>query len=122
MYKVHHDATRLPVQLLTPDYELGGRSMPALSTSASRDEEGTVHLSIVNAHASESVALNCELAGIDASTVTGRVLTADELDAHNTFNEPERVKPVSFERASIKEGKLVGDIPPRSVIVLSLKK
>jgi alpha-N-arabinofuranosidase len=122
MYKVHHDATRLPVQLLSPDYEFDGRSIPALSMSASRNEEGTVHVSIVNAHATEAVALDCDLAGIEASTVTGRILTADELDAHNTFDEPERVKPAPFDSVSLQDGKLVGEIPPRAVVVLSLKK
>jgi alpha-N-arabinofuranosidase len=120
MYKVHHDATRLAVQLLSPDYELGGRSMPALSVSASRNDEGTVHVSIVNAHATEELALHCELQALEASSVSGRILTAKELDAHNTFDEPERVKPAGFDGASIKDGKLTANIPPRSVVVLSL--
>jgi alpha-N-arabinofuranosidase len=120
MYKVHHDATRLPVKLLTPDYELGGRSMPALSLSASRNDDGLVHISIVNAHAKEAVALSCELNEVEASKVTGRILTADELDAHNTFDEPDRVKPATFDSATLQQGKLAAQIPPRSVVVLRL--
>ena len=38
-----------------PTTSSDGRSMPALSVSASRDEEGVVHVSIVNAHAKEAV-------------------------------------------------------------------
>jgi alpha-N-arabinofuranosidase len=121
MYKVHHDATRLGVKLLSPEYEYGGRSMPAISLSASRSDD-VVHVSIVNAHATDVVALNCELADVEASKISGRILTADELDAHNTFDEPERVKPTSFDGASLKDGKLVADIPPRSVVVLRLEE
>ena len=31
MYKVHQDATRLPVKLESPDYEFDGKKIPALS-------------------------------------------------------------------------------------------
>ena len=120
MYKVHHDATRLPVELESPDYEFDGRKMPALSVSASRDKEGVVHVSIVNAHAHDAVKLDCELKGVDATKVAGRILTADKLDAHNTFDEPERVKPAAFDGASLDGGKLTADIPPRSVVVFRL--
>jgi alpha-N-arabinofuranosidase len=120
MYKVHHDATRLPVKLLSPDYELDGRSMPALSVSASRNDDGLVHVSIVNAHAKQPVVLRCELNDVDASRVSGRVLTAQELDAHNTFDESDRVKPATFDGASLEDGKLAAEIPPRSVVVLRL--
>jgi alpha-N-arabinofuranosidase len=122
MYKVHHDATRLPVELKSPDYEFDGRSMPALSVAASRDAEGNTHVSIINAHAKESMKLACELSGLNATELTGRVLTSDKLDAHNTFNEPERIKPVKFTGASLEGGKLVARIPPRSVVVLNLAK
>jgi alpha-N-arabinofuranosidase len=122
MYKVHHDATRLPLDLKTPDYEHGGRKMPALSASASRDKDGDVHISIVNTHARDAVELICELNGIRASKVSGQVLTAAKLDAHNTFDEPERVIPSSFDGASIAGGTLQAHIPPRSVVVLRLEE
>jgi alpha-N-arabinofuranosidase len=122
MYKVHHDSTRLPVALTTPDYEFGDRSMPAMSVSASRDEDGNVHVSIVNAHAKEAIKLACALEDVEASKVSGRILTSDKLDGHNTFEEPDRVKPASFDGASLDDGKLAAEIPPRSVVVLHLEK
>ena len=70
MYKVHQDATRLPVRLASPDYEFDGKKIPALSVSASRDKAGVVHVSIVNAHATAPVKLDCELKGVDG--VEGR--------------------------------------------------
>jgi alpha-N-arabinofuranosidase len=120
MYKVHHDAERLSVQFESPDYEFEGRSMPAMSISASRNRQGDVHISIVNAHAHDAVDLTCELPGIDAVAVAGRVLTSDKLDAHNTFEDPEHIRPGDFQGASIKDGKLAAAIPARSVVVLHL--
>jgi alpha-L-arabinofuranosidase len=122
MHKVHHDATRLPVRLTTPDYEFGDQSMPATSVSASRDKDGNVHVSIVNAHAKEPIKLACTLVDVDASIVSGRILTSDALDGHNTFDEPERVKPAAFDGASIEGNKLAVEIPPRSIVVLRLDK
>jgi alpha-L-arabinofuranosidase len=122
MYKVHQDATRLPVELTSPEYEFDGRSIPALSVSASRDKQGVVHVSIVNTHAHDAVKLSADIPGVDASTVSGRILTSDKLDAHNTFDDPERLKPAAFTGATIEDGKLVVDVPPRSLTVLSLAK
>jgi alpha-L-arabinofuranosidase len=123
MYKVHHDATRLPVELESPEYKLedGDEEMPAVSVSASRDGQGVVHVSLVNAHARAGVAVSCELRDVEATGVTGRILTAEELDAHNTFEAPENVKPAPFDGAEIAEGKLSVKLPPRSVVVLTLE-
>ena len=121
MYKVHQDATRLPLELKSPDYTLEGKSIPALSASASRDKGGVVHVSVVNAHADKAVKLGCELSGIEASGVTGRILTAEKLDAHNTFDDPNQVKPADFGGASVADGKLLAEIPPHSLVVLQLK-
>jgi alpha-N-arabinofuranosidase len=120
MYKVHHDATRLPVEIKSPEYKLGEQAIPAVSVSASRGEEG-VHVSLVNAHATQAASVSCELAGVTATTVKGRILTNEKLDAHNTFAEPDRVKPAEFSGAKLADGKLTVDLPPRSVVVLSLE-
>jgi alpha-N-arabinofuranosidase len=120
MYQVHHDATRLEFDLESPNYEFDGREMPAVSASASRDEDDVVHVSLVNAHATADVTVTCELEDVDADDVSGRILTADEVDAHNTFDEPETVKPADFDGAKIEDGKLVVELPPRSVVVLTL--
>jgi alpha-N-arabinofuranosidase len=122
MFKVHHDATRLPVKLDSPDYEFDGKEMPALSVSASRAKDGSVNVSIVNAHATAPVKVACELEGVDATNVAGRILTADALDAHNTFDEPDRVKPADFAGAALDGNRLAAEIPPRSVVVLTLTK
>jgi alpha-L-arabinofuranosidase len=120
MYKVHHDATRLPVVLSTPEYKWRDQSMPALSVSASRDEQGRVHISIANSHATEAIELACELPGVNAEKVAGRILTAEKLDAHNTFDDAEQCKPATFDGAKIEDSKLRATIPAHAVVVLEL--
>jgi alpha-N-arabinofuranosidase len=122
MYKVHQDATRLPMRLASPDYEFEGKKFPALSASASRDKAGVVHVSLANAHATSGIQLDCELKGVEASSVAGRILTADKLDAHNTFDNPDNVKPADFSGIQLEGNRLTGEIPPHSVVVLTLTK
>jgi alpha-N-arabinofuranosidase len=121
MYQVHQDATRLRVDLQSPKYEHGGKSMPAVSVSASRDKDGVVHVSLVNAHATSAVNVSCEIPGVKATAATGRILTADKLDAHNSFDAPEDVKPADFDAAKIADGKLTVELPAHSVVVLTLE-
>ena len=121
MFKVHQDAERLPVELTTAEYRYGDQAIPAASVSASRDGAGVVHVSIVNSHAKNSLEVSCELAGLTASTVEGRMLTSSRLDGHNTFDKPAEIQPTLFDGANLDDHALNVKVPPRSVIVLELK-
>jgi len=48
MFNVHQDAELLPFELETEDYVYKGDTIPAVSGSASKDSEGTVHISLCN--------------------------------------------------------------------------
>ena len=41
MYKVHMDATMIPLTFTSPDYVLGDQKLPALNVSASKDSTGS---------------------------------------------------------------------------------
>jgi alpha-N-arabinofuranosidase len=120
MYKVHQGAASLPLVLTTPDYGLGGNKIPAVSASASRDAAGKVHLSFVNTDPSRPITVTCQLEGVAAKTVTGRVLTAAAMNARNTFEAPETVRPVTFAGATMANGILTVELPAKSVVVLEL--
>jgi alpha-N-arabinofuranosidase len=49
-----------------------------------------------------------------------RVMTADTVDAHNTFDAPDRVHPSSFTDYKVVDGALHVELPPLSVLVLEL--
>jgi len=121
MYKVHQDATLLPVDLKCAVYAHGDESIPALSVSASRDGEGKVHISLCNLDPDQAASVSCELRGMDPTRTTGRVLSAEAINAHNTFDQPEAVKPVAFDGATLTDNGLLIDLPAKSVTVLEIQ-
>jgi alpha-L-arabinofuranosidase len=56
-----------------------------------------------------------------AAAVDGRVLTATAMDAHNSFDQPEVVKPAQFTGAKLERGELRLTLPAQSVLVLELR-
>jgi alpha-N-arabinofuranosidase len=120
MYKVHQDATLLPVDLLTDDYALGDETIPVVSASASRDGEGRVHVSLVNLDPRAPAAVEASLHGGAFASVRGRILTGDTLDAHNTVDAPDHVRPEDFAGATLQDSSLRVQLPPRSIVVLTL--
>ena len=122
MYKVHHDATSLPVELQSDNYSFGETSFPAVNASASRDAEGRLHLSLANLDPKAEVSLKAKIEGGKFSRVSGQVLTGSTMDAENTFDSPNQVKPEAFSGANLSGGDLTAKLPPRSVVVLTLTR
>jgi alpha-N-arabinofuranosidase len=122
MYKVHQDATLLPLNLESDDYTFGQTTMPAISATASRDAAGIVHISLSNVDPHTDHTVSCTLRGIDIGEVNGRILTADHMDAHNTFDEPEVVQPMTFNGATLDGDQLTIQIPPKSVVTLRISE
>ena len=121
MYKVHQDATLLPTDLQCVDYTSGEEKLPALNVSASKDESGKIHLSLCNIDPNNSAVIDCELRGFKAKKVTGRVLTAEAINLHNTFENPNVVQPVVFNNVKLDGGMLTATLPAKSVVVLEIE-
>ena len=120
MNKVHHDAIGVPIDIESPDYTVGEKTIKQLSASASVAEDGTLNVSLSNLHHENAIEIDAELKGANASRIVGRLLTAAALNAHNTFDAPETVKPVEFTEAKIAGGKLKLTLPARSFAVMSI--
>jgi len=120
MFKPHQGATALPVELTTPDYVLGENKIPAVSASASRAKDGKVHVSFANCDPNKPVVVECKLAGIAAKSVSGRVLTADAMNAHNTFAAPNSIAPKNFDGAQLDGDTLRVTLPAKSVAMVEL--
>jgi len=120
MYKVHHDATMVPVDLTTADYVYGEDSIPALSASASRDKQDKLHLTVCHTDPANDADVEIEVRGRGVSTVAGRVLTAGDMTAHNTFDNAANVKPEAFDGAAVNQGTIKARLPSKSVIVLEM--
>jgi alpha-N-arabinofuranosidase len=120
MYKVHQDATFLPLDLQTPEYQFNGATIPMISGSASRNSAGVVHLSLVNTDPNRAAAVSCELRGLSAKSVSGTLLTGAAMNSHNTFDATDTVHPQPFNGASLADGKLSVAMPSKSVVMLEL--
>ena len=121
MYRVHQGATMIPTDLSAPDYRLGDAAIPSLSVSASRDSAGRVHLSVVNLDPVRAAELSITFSGGALRVSSGEVLTALTMNAMNTFERPNNVKPTSFEDYKVQGSQLILSIPAKSVVVLELK-
>ena len=120
MYKVHHDATMLPMDLECADYQFGDEEVPTIDVSASKNKSGKIHISLCNLDPMNPVEVACKLLGIEPAKVSGRVLTADAITAHNTFDTPEAVKPAGFNNFSLRDDMLTVKLPAKSVVVLEI--
>ncbi len=122
MYKVHQNATLIPMHLKTENYSYKGKSLPAISSSASKDASGKVHVTLTNIDMNKSHDILVDLRGEDFKTVTGRILASAKIQDHNTFEMPDKVKPKSFSGAKLQANKLTATLPAGSVVVLELSK
>lgn len=121
MYKVHHDATYIPVEMLSPMYRLANRSLPALNVSASKDAQGVIHVSIVNIDPKNDIDASCLLKGVNAKNVSGIILSSDNLTDKNTFEDAEKITLKEFKKAKINKGELSLTVPAKSVVTLTIQ-
>jgi alpha-N-arabinofuranosidase len=121
LYKVHHDAKLLPTELAGPQYAFEKDQVPAMNVSASRDGSGKLHVSLVNIDPHNAVEVKAQLQGLTAKRISGQVLTAGEITAHNTFEKPEVVEPTGFNGAKVTEGGFTATLPAKSIVVLEIE-
>ncbi len=121
MYKVHHDALMVPIELQTTNYTYGNQSIPALNMSASIDANGDLNITICNTHAQKDMPLNIALNGFEAKSMEGKIITANTLNAHNTFEKPNEVGIKDFNPGKIVKGNIEARIPAHSVVLITVK-
>ncbi|MBK8137153.1 MAG: alpha-N-arabinofuranosidase [Chloroflexi bacterium] len=121
MFKAHQDATLLPVDLACETYASGDDSLPAISVSASRSDSGQILLTLCNLNPRESQSISCAIPDAAVTAVEGFVLAADDMTAHNTFEQPDRVQPTVFHGAAPEgQHRLNIQLPAASVVALTL--
>ena len=121
MYAVHQDAKLLPAEVQSSDYLFGAEKIPNVSVSASRDKAGKLHVTLCNLNPHQPAEVACELQGAKAGGLSGRVLTAPELASHNTFEQPENVKPAEFTAFKVTEKGFTATLPAKSVVVVEVQ-
>jgi len=120
LYKPWQDATVLPLAIEAPWYARDRFTMPAVGGSAVRDKDGRVHIALSNLDPGQANTVTVALDGVTAGAVSGQILTAPAINAHNTFDAPDAVHPAAFDGARVIDGKLVVTVPAKSLVVLTL--
>lgn len=121
MYKPFKDSTHLPLELSSPTYEFGEYKVPAVHAAAAKGKDGKVYVALTNLHPTNAAKVSVKLTGVQARGATGQVLTANAMNAMNTFEKPDALKPASFNGARVKGDQLSVDLPAKSVVMLSLQ-
>ena len=121
MYVPHHDAVHLPCFVDASTLGEGDTKVPAISASASRADNGSVHVTMTNLSADQAIDVNVALHGLEASACDSRVLTGDAMNSHNTFDSPKTVKPEAFDGVSLASGSATVSMPARSVVAFTTK-
>ncbi|MCL2479757.1 MAG: alpha-N-arabinofuranosidase [Treponema sp.] len=122
MYKVHMDAVQLPLFLECDSYSAGRNSnaIPAISTSASIDEDDKIHVSICNIDPSREQKICLELRGAVPRSVTGQIITSPDMQDHNTFENGNKIQLKPFSDAVISRNTVTVTLPSKSALTLEI--
>lgn len=117
MYRPFQGAISLPLAIEAPAYG----ALRAVDGSAARDADGRIHVALVNIDPHRPVDVSVALERGQARRVSGQVLTAPTMDAHNSFDAPDMVRPTRFDGARLSDGWLTARLPAMSLVVLTLE-
>jgi len=120
LYKEHQDAFLVESTLRTAVVGIDEAIVPHVHQSVSMDEKGRIHITLCNLSADSGVNLSVEVDDRRITRAEGRVLTGAIQD-HNTFDEPDRVKPVAFKDFKFNGKGLDLVLPPTSVLALTVE-
>jgi alpha-N-arabinofuranosidase len=121
MYKVHQGAKLLKSDLTCNSYKRNEEVLPALNISTSKTDDGIVHISICNLDPTVPAGLECKVEGMNVKSVNGRILTSEKMNAHNTFSNPNGIKPQILKDIDIENNTISVTIPEKSIVVLQIR-
>ncbi len=120
MYKVHQDATLIPTDLVCDEYKFGDEEIPAITASAS-EKDGVVSITLCNLNPNKSESLSINLGTNEYSSVSGKIVTSEEMGDYNDFGKDPKVILNDLAVKKPKNGKLSMTLPSKSVVLIQLK-
>ena len=121
LYKPHMEAKLLPSYLKGPQFSLDDESLDALSVSSSKSQDGTINITIVNVDPVDDIELICDISGFEAKSISGKIISSDKLNDHNSFDNPDAIFIKDLDGPKISKGKITATIPAKSVVLLQAK-
>jgi alpha-N-arabinofuranosidase len=120
MYKVHHDALKLPVYVESEQKAVGFSTIPLVSASATLDRAQKIHVSLTNIDALKEQSVNIELHGVPVNSAKGTIMTSANIQDRNTFGAPDKVNIKPFNDTVPGNGVITVRMPPKSLVTLEI--
>ncbi len=121
MFRDHQNARLLTTDLKCEDYIFGDKKIPAISASASISNEGKILITLANLNPGKDIVISCPVIGFTIKNINGQILTAEQMNAHNTFENPDNVKTIEFKGFKVKDDIITVTLPSKSVVALELR-
>ncbi len=120
MYIPHMGARLVPLDMENCEViEVHGRKAPVVSATASQ-KDGVTTISMANILIDRPQEITIDLAGMKASQVSGRIISASDIRDYNDFGKPEKISLHPFSGAKIKDGRLTVKLPASSIVTLRI--
>lgn len=121
MYKNHQEAQLVDSYIETEMIGIDSENkVPNLHESVSVDNEGRINITINNLSVDESYDVESTIVDRDIKSVKAEILTND-MNSHNTFDDPNLVKPEQFIKFEITDKGINFTIPACSVLSFVLE-
>ncbi len=120
LYQNHQDATLVESSIESKEITCQDLTIPNLHESASVSDDGTLNLSLSNLSVEEAEEIEVVLSDASYETISARILTND-MNAHNTFDAPETVKPQEFTAFEQTSTGIKFTLPACSVLQITMK-
>ena len=120
MYNVHQDATMLPLEIKCNKYTSGSASIDAINASVSI-KDGVISITLCNLDPVNAQDISFEIQGLKSAQVSGKIVTADKINAFNDFGKKEEVSIAEFKGAKLNKGKIEATLPAKSVVLIQLR-
>lgn len=121
MYKVHQDATYLPLDISCDTVNVRGeRRVPMVSATASKDKNGEIHISLSNIDVNNAQEVTVNLEGTNAKKAIGEILTSANITDYNSFEKPNTISLVPFNDVKVSKGIMKIKLPAKSIVTLKL--
>lgn len=119
MYVPFQGGTILPVQYEAPEYKFGDVTLPKVDIAAVKAKDGHTYIGLINIDHNNSQIIDIATLGLQATSYSGETLATAKIDAINTFDKPNEVKPRAINGAA-RNGSLKIELAPHSISVIKL--
>jgi alpha-N-arabinofuranosidase len=101
---------------------MGDESIKSISSSASVDSNGLMHITLTNVNPNKTAKVKIELTGSEQKSFSyGEIITAERINSYNNFGKDEEVTLKEFDNVDISGKTIDIELPAKSIVMIELK-